>query len=185
MSGSMKRALGQWIVSLVPDVHPFASDLANARHQYPSLVVSGLQHDIKPLGCGTRVYSQRDQGTGQVTAKGTLHALTIRYRIMIASPSEASAHGQEIVESLMARLEAAILQRSMDPELIVLTDTGTDPPQYVPLEALVITGRSEVAPDISAEPFIYRAAMTLSLRRLIATEQPVEHVIEQIHLQRD
>ena len=85
----------------------------------------------------------------------------------------------------MARLETAILKRSMDPEPIVLTDTGTDPPQDFPLEALVIAGRSEIPPDITTEPFIYRAAMTLGLRRLITTEQPVEHVIEHIHLQRD
>ena len=93
MSGSMKRALGQWIASLVPDLHPYASDLANTGHRYPSLVVSELLHDIKPLGCGIRVYSQRDQVTGQVNAKGRLHALTTRYRITIASPSEASGHG--------------------------------------------------------------------------------------------
>jgi len=43
-------------------------------------------------------------------------------------------------------------------------------------------GRQSIAPDITGEPFLYRGAVTLSARRMLPVEQPVEHVIERIHL---
>ncbi len=182
MTASLKRAIGHWATSQVEELHAFADDLANDKHRYPAVVVMELSHDTQPMGCGVTEYVTRDAESGAVSKTGKLGVNTVSYRLTVTAPSDRQRHGQKIVDAIVETLESAALLTWLSAGALTLTDPITGPPEVFHLESLKPIGRQSILPDITGEPFLYRAALTLSIRRYVPVERSVAHVIERIHL---
>jgi hypothetical protein len=182
MTASLKRAIGHWATSQVEDLHAFADDLANRNHRYPQLVVTQLSHDTQALGCGRTEYVVRDPKSGVVSKTGKLGVKAVSYRLTVTAPSDRHRNGQEIVDGILEAIESAALLTWLSAGPLTLTDPDVDPSAVFKLDSLKPIGRQSIPPDITGEPFLYRAALTLSIRRYVPVERPVEHVIERIHL---
>ncbi len=182
MSGSLPRAVGHWAAMQVDSLHVFANSLANRNHRYPELVVTPLTHDTQPMGCGKTDYVVRDAGNGVVQKTGKMGVNAVSYRLTVTSPSDRQNNGQEIVENIIENLEKAALKTWLSTDPIRLTDPDTDPPTEFPLDSLKPIGRQSIPPDITGEPFLYRAALTLTARRIVPIEREVEHVMERIYV---
>jgi len=182
MNGSLKRALALWAASQVEGLHVYADDLANVKHRYPCCTVIELTHGVEPLGCGKKDFTFRDAETGFVAVAGKMHKADESFRLTVSSPSEKQRHGQEIVDGILEAVESAVLLTALSAGPLELTDTETDPPVTFRLASLKPRGRQSIPPDITGEPFLYRGSLTLSARRMLPVELPVEHVIERIHL---
>lgn len=193
MSGSLKRALGLWVASKVSGLHVYADDLANASYQYPSCIVTEVDHSVAPVGCGKKDFAVRDPRSAFVTGTGRMHREETAYRLTFSAPDSTQRAGQETVDSMLETVEQAVLAAQSDPGQVVLTDTAavvplppprvTPPAPTFPLEALRVSGRQQVPPDTTGEPFLFRAALTLRLLRMVPIERPVEHVMEHIHVE--
>ncbi len=185
MTGSLKRALALWAASQVEGLHVYADDLANVKHRYPCCTVIELTHGVEPLGCGKKDFTTRHADNGFVATAGKLHQAEESFRLTVSSPSEAGRHGQEIVDDILESIESAALLTALSAGLLELIDSECDPPVSFRLASLKPRGRQNIPPDITGEPFLYRGSLTLSARRMLPVEQPVEHVIERIHLNED
>ncbi len=185
MSGSLKRALALWAASQVDGLHVYADDLANVKHRYPCCTVIELTHGVEPLGCGKRDFITRRADNGFVATVGKLHRSEETFRLTVSSPSEAERHGQEIVDAILQSLEVSALAAWLSADPMEWIDRGSDPPVSFRLESVKPLGRQSIPPDITGEPFLYRGALTLSLRRMLPIERAVEHVMERIHLSKE
>jgi len=183
MNGSLKRALALWAASQVEGLHIYADDLANVKRRYPCCTVIELSHGVEPLGCGKKDYIVRDAETGFVAVSGKMHQAEENFRLTVSSPSEKQRHGQEIVDGILESLESAALLTGLSSAPLVLVDSEASPPLSFPIEKLAPAGRQAIPPDATGEPFLYRGALTLRLTRSVPVEEPVEHVIERIHVQ--
>jgi len=183
MNGSLKRALGLWAASQVEGLHVYADDLANAKHRYPCCTVSELTHGVGPLGCGKKDFTVRDSETGFVAISGKMHQAEENFRLTVSSPSEAQRHGQEIVDGILETLESAVLLTGLSSAPLVLVDSEATPPEPFKVEGFHAAGRQAIPPDATGEPFLYRGALTMRITRNVPVEEPVEHVIERIHVQ--
>ncbi len=182
MTASLKRAIGYWAASQIEGLHAYADDLANDKHRYPSVVVMELTHDTKSMGCGKTEYVVRDTESGFVSRTGKMRVSETNYRVTITAPSDHQNNGQEIVDNNLEALESAALMTWLSAGPLELSDPGSDPPEVFYLDSMKPIGRQSIPPDITGEPFLYRAALTLSARRYVPVERPVENVIERIHL---
>ena len=182
MTASLKRAIGHWAASQVESLHAYADDLANDKHRYPSVVVTELTHDTKSMGCGKTEYVVRDTQSGFVSRTGKMGVVETNYRLTITAPSDRENNGQEVVDNILETLESAALLTWLSAGPLELSDPASDPPEEFKLDSLKPIGRQSIPPDITGEPFLYRAALTLSARRYKTIERPVENVIERIHL---
>ncbi len=185
MTASLKRAIGYWATSQVEDLHAFADDLANSKHRYPQLVVTELSHDTQPMGCGVTEYVTRDAESGAVAKIGKMGVNAVSYRLTVTAPSDRHQNGQEIVDGIVETLESAALKTWLSAGPLTLTDPDADPPAAFKLDSLKPIGRQSIPPDITGEPFLYRAALTLAARRTVPIERDVKHVIERIHVNED
>ena len=182
MTASLKRAVGYWAASQVEGLHAYADDLANDKHRYPSVVVTELTHDTKSMGCGKTEYVVRDTESGFVSRTGKMGVVETNYRLTITAPSDRENNGQEIVDEILETLESAALMTWLSAGPLELIDPDCDPQEVFLLDSLKPVNRQSIPPDITGEPFLYRAALTLSVRRYKAIERPVENVIERINL---
>ena len=182
MNASLKRAIGNWAASQVEDLHAYADDLANAKHRYPAVVVTELTHDTKSMGCGKTEYVVRDTENGFVSRTGKMGVVETNYRLTVIAPSDNENNGQEIVDNILETLESAALMTWLSAGPLELIDPGCDPQEDFQLDSLKPIGRQSIPPDITGEPFLYRAALSVSVRRYKPIERPVENVIEHIHL---
>jgi len=183
MTGSLTRALGLWVAAQANGLHVVADDLANRGKHYPSCTVTETGHDVRPLGCGKKDFTTRDADTGWVETAGRMHVEETSFRLVVAAPSDRTRAGKEIVDGILAALENAVLTLRLADEPIVLTDSEATPPEAFPVASLQLAGRQPVPVDISGEPFVYRGALGLRLRRLVPVTAPVENVIERIHVE--
>ena len=183
MSGSIKRAFGLWVASQAPGLHVYADHLANAKHSYPSCTVTELRYSLSRFGCGQRDYTVRAPDTGFVTASGKMIHADTTYRLTISAPSDEQHPGSEIVDEFLERLTDAVMRTGLDREPLVLLDTEVDPPTPFKLDRMTFENTQPVPPDTSGEPFLYRGALTLRISRTIPLEEPVECVMEKIHVQ--
>ena len=183
MSGSLKRALGLWVASHAPGLHVYADHLANAKHSYPSCTVTELRYSLSRVGCGQRDYTVRAPDTGFVTASGKMIHANTTYRLTISAPSSKERSGQEIVDELQERLTDAIMRTGLDREPLVLLDTEVAPPTLFKLDRMTFENTQPVPPDTTGEPFLFRGALTLRVSRTIPLEEPVDRVMEKIHVQ--
>ena len=182
MTASLKRAVGYWAASQVEGLHAYADDLANDKHRYPSVVVTELTHDTKSMGCGKTEYVVRDTESGFVSRTGKMGVVETNYRLTITAPSDRENNGQEIVDGIIEELESAALLTWLSARALEVSDPEGDPSEIFKLDSLKPIGRQSIPPDITGEPFLYRTALTLSVRRYKPIERPVENVIEHIHL---
>ena len=183
MNGSLTRALGLWVAAQVDGLHVVADDLANRGKHYPACAVTETGHDVQPLGCGKKDFTTRDPETHWVETAGRMHIAETAYRLVISAPSDRTHAGQEIVDGLLSTIENAVLALRLADAPLVLTDTEATPPEAYPVESLQLAGRQPVPVDITGEPFVYRAALGLRVRRLVPVTTPVEHVIQRIHVE--
>ena len=183
MNGSLTRALGLWVAAQANGLHVVADDLANRTKHYPACTVTETGHDVQPLGCGKKDFTTRDADTGWVESAGRMHVEETAFRLLVSAPSDRSRAGQEIVDGILATLENAVLTLRLGGAPLVLTDTEATPPEAYPVESLQLAGRQPGPVDISGEPFVYRAALGLRMRRLVPVTAPVEHVIQRIHVE--
>ena len=183
MTGSLKRALGLWVAGQVDGLHIFSDDLANTKHRYPSCTILELSHDTEPVGCGKKDYTVRDSETGYVAASGKMHQSETVFRLTVSSPSNQQKSGQEIVDQILEAIESAVLLTKLSSSKLLLIDIETAPPEEYPVDKLAISNRQAIPPDYTSEPFLYRGAISLKVSYTVPVEKPVEHVIEQIHLQ--
>jgi hypothetical protein len=183
MTGSLTRALGLWVAAQVNGLHVVADDLANRDRHYPACTVTETGHDVQPLGCGKKDFTTRDADTGWVETAGRMHVEETAFRLVISAPSDRTRAGQEIVDGIAAAIENAVLALRIADAPLVLTDTEATPPDSYRVDSLQLAGRQPVPVDISGEPFVYRAALGLRLRRSVPVAATVENVIERIHVE--
>jgi hypothetical protein len=183
MSSSLRRALGLWVAGMVPGLTVVGDDLANRQHRYPACAVTEITRDTRPLGCGRKDHTTRDEDTGHVDGVGRLHLEETSYRLVVSAPSDRERAGQEIVDELLTTLERAVLAADLASEPIVLTDSEAEPPVAFELDSLKLGGRQPVPVDITGEPFIHRGALSLRVTRSVPVAAPVEHVFERIHVE--
>jgi hypothetical protein len=112
-----------------------------------------------------------------------MHVEETAFRLVVSAPSDRSRAGQEIVDSILAALENAVLTLRLADTPLVLTDTEATPPESYRVDSLQLAGRQPVPVDISGEPFVYRGALGLRVTRSVPIETPVENVIERIHVE--
>ncbi len=182
MSGSLKRALGLWIVGHLDGLHVYSDDLANARHHYPSCTIIELSHETEALGCGKKDYTVRDNESDIVVASGKMHRRETVFRLTFIAPSDKQNNGQEIVDRLLEDIESTVLLTKLSCSSFVLRDTETSPSVEYTVDKLTIVNRQTIPPDVSGEPFIYRGTISLHVSRIVSVEEPVDHVIKDIYL---
>ena len=186
---SLKRALGLWLAlqvdSLPGGLAVFADDLANREHAYPACTVTEIAHDVRPLGNCRKDFVTRNPVTHWVETVGRTYVDATAYRLVVSAPSDHARPGQEVVDSILATIEHAVLVLPLAGEPLVLVDTEALPPESYPIASMVFTGRQPVPPDITGEPFLYRGALSIKVARMVPVEAPVENVIQHIHVEEE
>lgn len=181
MSGAvhLKRAIAGLITAAIPELFAFGDELANRQKRYPELLIVEIDSERRPFGAGREAHVVRSP-EGTLTARGRMVAEHIDLRLTLSAPGDSERNGSEIVadlaRSVTAALEALIHERPRR----VVTDPVTGEDQHV--VGLRILGTQDLPPDFGGEPFLYRKAITIRVRRQEAQERPVEHTIDRIDI---
>lgn len=164
MSGTLERALGIKIASLVSGLSVYADDIANSAYKIPYATLLLLTENIAPTGCGHKAVKRYNSETPpELISVGDRYENSLTYRITINAVKTTTIPGQATADGIKRDLKAALLALSLSGSPITITDTAVSPPESFVLSRLRVLSGQQVPPDYNGEPYVFRAALSIEV----------------------
>jgi len=181
MSGTLERALGLKIASLVSGLNVYADDVANAAYEYPYATLLLLTDNLTPTGCGHKAVKRYNAATPpELISVGDRYENTLTYRITVNAVKTSSMHGQEKADGIKRELKAALLALSLSGAPITITDSAVSPSESFTLSRLRVLSGQQVPPDYNGEPYVIRAALSIEIALAEYVEKAPDGLIKHI-----
>ena len=179
MSGSIYRAFGNWVASVLPAFHVAADEISQRPPIYPRAIVAKIANNQTPLSCGITLAVKDEDGFQ--THVGQPWELSAVYRVTLKAAEETgSENGAAVIDAAVNAIMQAVRQAAIANGDLTLTDTEVTPSVSFTIDRMDMTNKQDLPPEKNGKPFLHRAAISIEVSRTTDNMREVTEWIESV-----
>jgi hypothetical protein len=184
MSGSLTTAFALWLATQIPGLKVIGQKHANPGFAYPECLVTELSNTSDAIGLPLNGYKNYN-AQHEVVSKGKNFNDESVFRLRLSAPDDPTTRtpGTTRVMALRETIKDTIKRSALKTRSLTFTDSEVTPAAVFSIRTARVTGIQDIPPDDGQEPFIYRCALTVTLKYATAVERNVDSIFKTIQVE--